>query len=92
MQSDIFLSRKKMIKTSSLQHIHCCYNLSLNLVKTGKQTVNCHCPRLITETWTGGLLYLDNPYVYFQTGQLTLWQQHSLTAAALNLHFVLTDS
>lgn len=39
-----------------------------------------------------GLPYHSNPYIYFHTCRLPLWQQHSLAAAALNLHFVLADS
>lgn len=31
-------------------------------------------------------------YIYFCTDQLILWQQHSPTEVALNLHFVLTAS
>lgn len=50
-----------------------------------------HVGRLVCEIWSG-LPYHDNPYAYFETSQLTLWQQHLPTSAPLNLHFVLTDS
>lgn len=48
---------------------------------------------LLVLTWQkSGTPYHNNPYIYFHTCQLILWQQHLLTVAALNLPFVPTAS
>lgn len=40
-----------MVKANLPQHTNSYCNLSLNLVKTGRQTTNCRSPRLITEEY-----------------------------------------